>query len=211
MTMDTAWLFQVCDQSRARLEEPLTLSLYGQLFAVATDGHRLVELPETNPAFKMVPLDRRDGYVKYLTIPPAVETLRRPLDFRLLRAFILSVLTDVVSECSNCDNAGQVIYFTSKGEGPNYATCPKCDGAVVRAKRVYIGGVLFNARLFKPMVENLPDADHVTWRQEAPTQPAYVESDSWRFLVMPFRDELDEVERRQTPRFEIEGAQAAAA
>jgi hypothetical protein len=82
--------------------------------------------------------------------------------------------------------------------------------------RAFIGGQLFNARLFLPMVKNLSTKNPARWYRlppgsSFPSGPAGVDGGEWRFLVMPMLDKMSADARAGVPRFDIEGAQAAAA
>lgn len=210
-TMDTAWLKEVCGDAvlRPSLAEPMTFVRDGMHFTIATDGFRIVELPGNYGEFKAAPTDSLPSLHRILAPTPATAV---PFDYSGLKEFIQQEMKDVLRACLECDSTGQVIYFTSKGSGPHYAKCPRCEGACIRSKRVYIGGVLFNARLWEPMLANLPDVRIVEWYQQGPRESAIVDGAEWRFLVMPINDaEIDSEIKATYHRFEIPGAQAIAA
>jgi hypothetical protein len=77
--------------------------------------------------------------------------------------------------------------------------------------QVYIGGVLFNAVLFKPMVLHLPPTQTARWAQQTITSFALVDGGDWRFAIMPMFEKLGQEGTKSIPRFDIEGVRTKAA
>lgn len=178
--MNRLWLNAVCskDPMRSYLSLPMRFDRDDKSFTIATDGQRMVELPEADPDLALAPEQILIGLRKYLAPTPATAV---PLDFESLRTFI--------REATKGTSSSRLPVF------------------------VYVGGALFNARLFLPMVKHIPPTLLVRWHQQSapshfPSGPALVDGGDWRFLVMPM---LDRGGHTDIPRFEIEGAQAAAA
>lgn len=79
-----------------------------------------------------------------------------------------------------------------------------------REVRAFVGGTLFNAKLFYPMARYLSTDQPARWSQRSETAPALVDGGEWRFIVMPMLDYMSTEKRATIPRFEIEGAQFVA-
>jgi hypothetical protein len=204
--MHTAWLKGVCATDRVALAQPFVIERNGLAFTVATDGHRMVELPGMDDEATFPDKDIRDNIHRILAPTPVGAVA---FSYPALCAFLNDALQDAVLTCDRCDNEG---YITQIHRGrPSGWPCPKCDTAVGRPKKVYIAGTLFNAKLFKPFVDNLPQVATALWYQENKTTQAHIDAGSeWRLIVMPLRDDWPD-ENADVPRFEIEGAEAKAA
>lgn len=202
--IDTSWLKEVCADPvmRPSLSEPMAFEHDGKTFTVATDGHRLVELPGNDGGFKPVPGSMMPSLLGVVEPTPDSAVL---FDYAALKAFITEEMKDVVRDCLECQGTGI-------GPVPFDRACPKCPGACRQAKRVYIGGVLFDARLWEPMLANLPESRFYGWYQKDPRKMAIVDGLDWRFFVMPMDDgRIHSTVQSTYHRFEIPGAQALAA
>jgi hypothetical protein len=204
--MHIAWLKGVCSTDRVALAQPFVIERNGLAFTVATDGRRMVELPGMDDEASFPDKDIRDSIHRILapTPPGAVD-----FSYPALCSFLNDALKDAILTCDRCDNEG---YITEIHRGrPCGEPCPKCDAAVCRPKKVYIAGTLFNAKLFKPFIDNLPQVATALWHQEGKTTQAVIDAGiDWRLIMMPMREDFPE-QNVGAPRFEIEGAEAKAA
>jgi hypothetical protein len=210
--MDTTWLKLVCsrnDPSRHYLAEPFTVIRGGEPFTVATDGHRIVELPGGcgNPLPKEVPEER----ILALLEPAPVDASQ--FDASALADFIRDALLGNERVCEDCANSGFIEYKTARGGKIEFATCPGCKGRCgVETVHVRVGGTLFNARKFIEPLRYLHRVPSAKWYQTNVTGKALIDAGEWRLIVMPLRDESAAGRKYgYIPRFEIEGAEAKAA
>ena len=205
MSTPTSWLKQICskDVGRPTLAEPMTVERAGKHYTFATDGHRAVELPGNFGEFRNPPKDMVPSILKILA--PTPDAAQR-ISFTALKEFLREALKDVLWECPTCENEGFELVLHRGQACPE--PCRTCDRRVIRKQKVYILDRLFEARLFKPFIDNLPDTDSVRWYQEFDRSQALIDGGAWRFIVMPMMDDGD---NESVPRFEIGGEEARAA
>jgi hypothetical protein len=203
-----SWLEGVCLRAVSpigrALRKPFTFTRDGKPLTVATNGHAIVEIPGDH-GFPACPENYQEAVGKGLIAPDYTASL----DLEMLKAFILGAMDGACRSCDACDSEGET---PVQGERPNtmgqWRTCMSCLGASAEPVRVYIGGVLFNARLFEIPLSNLSATNGLRWHNADKEKVAFLDSGEWRIGVMPMRDTM---KRMVTiPSFPIAGAEKAA-
>lgn len=202
------WLPEFCAGRLSHYFEvaknPWTLTREGRAFTVATTGLVIVELP-LNYSYPPLPDKYLAALEAFLTPTPASAI---PFSFVDLRSFVTRAMYGVLKKCGTCASTGDDPVQRDNDGDP--APCRLCGGAVKAPKMVYVGGVLFNARLFELPLLKLPDTGTARWYSYHPEKPALIDGGTWRLVVMPMRDKPDGLSVTM-PRFEIKPKEEKAA